>query len=83
MTLTKKHLTPLAQIVALCEVLEDRDDIKKWDSLELVRHKIVEFAMHNAKNFDWGKWEDGVDIEKESIEGIIFARTQSIKIINK
>ena len=83
MTITKKHLTPLAHIVALCEVLSELKDINKNDSLELVRNKIREFAIDNANNFDWDKWKDGVHNEKESIEGVIFARTQNIKLVNK
>ena len=83
MTITKKHLTPLAHIVALCEVLTEVKDINKNDALELVRNKIREFAIDNANNFDWGKWKDGVNNEKESIEGVIFARTQQINFIIK
>ena len=83
MTLTKKHLTPLAHMVALCEVLTDVKDINKADSLELVKNKIREFAIDNANNLDWGKWKDGVNNEKESIEGVIFARTQQINFIIK
>lgn len=83
MTITKKHLTPLAHIVALCEVLTEVKEINKNDALELVRNKIREFAIDNSNNFDWGKWKDGVRNEKESIEGVIFARTQNIKIVNK
>ena len=83
MTITKKHLTPLAHMVALCEVLTELKDINKNDSLELVRNKIREFVIDNAINFDWDKWIDGVNNEKESIEGVIFARTQNIKIVNK
>ena len=83
MTLTKKHLTPLAHMVALCEVLTDVKDINKADSLELVKNKIREFVIDNANNLDWGKWKDGVNNEKESIEGVIFARTQQINFIIK
>ena len=73
----------MAHMVALCEVLTDVKDINKADSLELVRNKIREFAIDNANNFDWGKWKDGVNNEKESIEGVIFARTQQINFIIK
>ena len=83
MTITKKHLTPLAHMVALCEVLTELKDINKNDALELVRNKIREFAIDNANNFDWDKWKDGVNNEKESIEGVIFARTQQINFIIK
>ena len=83
MTITKKHLTPLAHIVALCEVLTEVKDINKNDALELVRNKIREFAIDNANSFDWDKWKDGVRNEKESIEGVIFARTQQINFIIK
>ena len=83
MTITKKHLTPLAHMVALCEVLTDVKDINKNDALELVKNKIREFAIDNANNFDWSKWKDGVNNEKESIEGVIFARTQQINFIIK
>jgi len=83
MTLTKKHLTPLAHISALCAVLSDNKDITKEDALELIAGKIKEFAIDNSTRFAWDKWIDGVDNEKESIEGVIFARTQNIKIVNK
>ena len=83
MTITKKHLTPLAHIVALCEVLTEVKDINKNDALELVKNKIREFVIDNANNLDWGKWKDGVNNEKESIEGVIFARTQQINFIIK
>ena len=73
----------MAHMVALCEVLSELKDINKNDSLELVRNKIREFAIDNANNFDWDKWKDGVNNEKESIEGVIFARTQQINFIIK
>lgn len=73
----------MAHMVALCEVLSELKDINKNDSLELVRNKIREFAIDNANKFDWSKWKDGVNNEKESIEGVIFARTQQINFIIK
>ena len=73
----------MAHMVALCEVLTDVKDINKADSLELVKNKIREFVIDNANNLDWGKWKDGVNNEKESIEGVIFARTQQINFIIK
>ena len=73
----------MAHMVALCEVLTELKDINKNDALELVRNKIREFAIDNANNLDWGKWKDGVNNEKESIEGVIFARTQQINFIIK
>ena len=84
MTITKKDLTPLAHIVALCGVLSDNKDITKKDALELVRNKIRSFAIDNSTlNFDLDKWDNGVDNERNSIDGVIFARTQNIKLVNK
>ena len=83
MTITKKHLTPLAHTVALCEVLMHNKDINKQDALNLIANNIKNFAVEHSNNFSHSKWYDGVRNEKESIEGVIFARTQNIKLVNK
>ena len=83
MTITKKHLTPLAHMVALCEVLMHNKDINKQDALNLIANNIKNFAVEHSNNFSHSKWYDGVRNEKDSIEGVIFARTQQINFITK
>tara|TARA_R100001369_G_C3221554_1_gene150164 strand:+ start:204 stop:443 length:240 start_codon:yes stop_codon:yes gene_type:complete len=78
MTITKKHLIPLAHMVALCGVLTELKDVTKTTSLEIVRNKIREFTIEHSDDFDGDKWVHGVNREKESIESKLL---QELKIL--